>query len=225
MKPTTQVTSAVRDAILSGQLMPNEHLVELELAERFGTSRAQIRSALVALEGEGLVVSEPNRGSRVRRITPAEALEITEARASLEALVAFKAAENATPADIVKLDELLARMDAALAEDDLLGYSALNGELHKEIRRISGHSVANKMLAMLNSQVIRYQFSAIMIPGRAPNSFSEHKVLVEALRAHDPERARAAMLQHMSHVAVALRQAIAAQETAAAITRPRMSTI
>lgn len=221
MRPTTQVTDALRDAIISGQLMPNERLVEVELAERIGTTRAQIRSSLAALEGEGLVVSEPNRGARVRRITPAEALEITEARASLEALVAAKAAENATPQDIARLDDVLARMHAANGKDDLLGYSTLNGELHKEIRRISRHSVANKMLAMLNSQVVRYQFSAILIPGRAAKSLAEHEVLVDAIRAHDPERARDAMTRHLAHVTGALRQAIAAQEMAATLSHPR----
>ncbi len=221
MRPTTQVTDTLRHAIICGELMPNERLVEVELAERFGTTRAQIRSALAALEGEGLVVSEPNRGARVRRITPAEALEITEARASLEALVAAKAAENASDEDIARLEDVLARMHAAHAADDLLGYSALNGELHKEIRRISRHSVANKMLAMLHSQVVRYQFSAIMIPGRATRSLAEHELLVSAIRTHDSERARQAMAQHMSHVAVALRQAIAAHEMAAGFTQLR----
>lgn len=221
MRPTTQVTSALRDAIMSGQLMPNERLVEADLAERLGTTRAQVRSALAALEGEGLVISEPNRGARVRHITPAEAIEITEARASLEALVAAKAAENATAKDIASLDAILERMRTADAKDDLLGYSGLNGELHKEIRRIAGHAVASKMLTMLNSQIVRYQFSAILIPGRASKSLAEHEALVEAIRAHDVKRARETMNKHLSHVTAALRQAIAAQELASKLTQPR----
>ncbi len=223
MRPTTRVTDTLRNAIINGEFMPNERLVEIELAERCGTTRAQIRSSLAALEGEGLVVSEPNRGARVRRISPAEALEITEARASLEALVAAKAAENATDDDISKLNDILERMHSAHDADDLLGYSSLNGELHKEIRRISAHSVANKMLATLNSQIVRYQFSAIMIPGRATKSLSEHMALVDAIRRHDAERARDAMNHHLSHVAVALRQAIAVQEVATSFVPPRIA--
>lgn len=221
MRPTNQVTNTLRDAIMSGQLMPNERLVEVELAERLGTTRAQVRSSLAALEGEGLVISEPNRGARVRHITPAEAIEITEARAVLESLIAAKAAEHATKKDLASLDAIVGRMRSAHAADDLLGYSALNGDLHKEIRRIANHAVAAKMLNTLNSQIVRYQFSAILIPGRAASSLAEHEALVEAIRAHDAKRARETMGKHLSHVTQALRQAIAAQEMASLMSRPR----
>lgn len=215
MKPVAQVTALLRDAITGGQLMPNERLVEVELAARFGTTRAHVRSALVALEGEGLVVSEPNRGARVRRITAEEALEITDARAALEGLVAAQAAERATPQDIARMEGILARMRTATANADLLGYSTLNGELHAEIRRISRHAVANKLLQMLNSQIVRFQFSAILIPGRAGKSLAEHEAIVAAIGSHDAQRAGKAMARHLGHVRRALQQAIAAQQAPA----------
>src|SRR5689334_20976817 len=54
------VTAALREAIIGGQFMPGERLIEVELAARLTTNRVQIRAALSKLEGEGLVVSEPN---------------------------------------------------------------------------------------------------------------------------------------------------------------------
>src|SRR6185503_2143354 len=96
VKRKPDLAAALRQAIIGGELMPNERLIELDLAARFGANRVQVRSALSKLEGEGLVVSEPNRGARVRVVTPQEALEITEARAAMEMLVAAKAAERAT---------------------------------------------------------------------------------------------------------------------------------
>ena len=103
------VTAALRDAIIGGELMPNERLIELELAARFGANRVHIRTALSKLESEGLVVSEPNRGARVRAVTAGEALEITGARAAMETLVAAKAAERASSDDIVRLDAACSR--------------------------------------------------------------------------------------------------------------------
>jgi DNA-binding GntR family transcriptional regulator len=208
LKP--DLTAALRQAITGGELMPNERLVELDLAARFKANRVQVRAALAKLEGEGLVVSAPNRGARVRVVTPQEALEITEARAAMETLVAAKAAERATPDDIVRLDAVLDRMRAAIATSDLIAYSDLNGALHVELRRIARHATATRILALLDSQVIRFQFRAILIPGRAKKSCAEHEVIVDAIRAHDPERARAAMARHLAHVVDALRQAIAA---------------
>ena len=212
MKQVKGVTASLRKAIISGRFMPNERLIEVELATRFKTTRARVRSALSALEGEGLVVSEPNRGARVRLITGAEAIEITELRAALEALVAAKAAERASVEDAARLEDILARMRKANAAADLIGYSALNGELHTEIGRISRHASATRLLLLLNSQSVRFQFRAILIPGRAAKSLAEHEVVVDAIKSHDPERARAAMTEHLAQVVGTLRHAIVAQE-------------
>jgi len=219
-KRTTDVTAALRKAITGGVFMPNERLIEVELAARFRTTRAHIRRALGALEGEGLVVSEPNRGARVRLFTGAEAVEITEARAALETLVAAKAAERATAEDIARLEDILTRMRTANAADDLIGYSALNGELHIEIRRIARHATTSKLLLMLNSQSVRFQFRAILIPGRAAKSLSEHEAIVDAIRSHDPDRARAAMTGHLAQVVDTLRHAIVAQESPLGMAAP-----
>jgi DNA-binding GntR family transcriptional regulator len=206
------VTAALREAIIGGQFMPSERLIEIELAQRFATNRVQIRAALSKLEGEGLVVSEPNRGARVRVVTAEEALEISEARAMMEVLVAAKAAERASDDDIARLQAILERMRDAISASDLIGYSNMNGELHTEIRRIARHKTATRILSLLNSQVVRFQFRAILIPGRAAKSLAEHEAIVDAIRAHDPERARTAMTHHLAQVVEALRQAIGSQE-------------
>jgi DNA-binding GntR family transcriptional regulator len=207
------VTAALREAIFGGQFMPSERLIEIELAQRFHTNRVQIRAALSKLEGEGLVVSEPNRGARVRVVTAEEAIEISEARAMMEALVAAKAAERASDDDVMKLQAILVRMRDAIGGGDLIGYSNMNGELHTEIRRIARHKTATRILSLLNSQVVRFQFRAILIPGRAAKSLAEHEAIVDAIKAHDPERARIAMTKHLAQVVEALRQAIGSQET------------
>ena len=86
------VTDLLRTGILTGHFAPGERLIELQLSEHFDEGRAAIRSALVELEKEGLVQREANRGATVRRISLGEAIQITEARAALEGLVAQHAA-------------------------------------------------------------------------------------------------------------------------------------
>src|SRR4029450_4583904 len=97
------VADRLRDDILQGVFPPGERLIELQLSERYDVGRAAIRSALVELDAQGLVRRETNRGATVRRISVAEAVEITEARAALESLVARRAAERATEADRAEL--------------------------------------------------------------------------------------------------------------------------
>jgi DNA-binding GntR family transcriptional regulator len=214
MKQIAEVTAALREAIISGQLMPNERLIEADLADRLGASRALIRRALTALESDGLVVSEANRGSRVRRITAAEAIEIAEARGALEALIAAKAAERANSADIDDLEDILKRMRAAQEADDLMGYSSLNRTLDAELSRIAQHKLVSDMLQRLNSQIVRFQFSVILLPGRAAQSIGEHTRIVEAIKSADPEAAHKAVREHFSRSIAALKQAINAQEAA-----------
>ncbi len=204
--------AALRAAILGGTLQPSERLVEADLAVRFATTRAKIRSAIDVLGGEGLVVSEPFKGARVRLVTGSEAIEVSEARAALETVVAQKAAMRAEPQDIAQLEAILARMRTAVTGGALLDYSKMNGELHAAICRISRHMIASRLLVTLNSSLIRFRFRAILMPGRAGKSLAEHEMIVDAIRCHDPKRAQAAMAKHLTHVVDALRRAIAAAE-------------
>jgi DNA-binding GntR family transcriptional regulator len=194
----------LRQAILSGELLPNERLVELDLSERFEIGRAAIRTALARLEQDGIVEREPFRGARVRLIPASEAVEILEARAVLEGLAARKAATNATGKDVTALRAILKRMDAKFKAGDLLGGSEINTELHRTIIQIAKHSAAARLIEGLQAQNVRHQFRTILVPGRAARSLEEHKAIVEAIASRDGDAAERAMRLHLSHVVEAL---------------------
>ena len=106
----------LRAAIVSGELQPNERLVEADLSSRLGAGRSAVRTALTRLAQEGLIEQERNRGARVRKIGKEEAIQIYEARAALEALAARRAAQNATAADADSLRAILGEMRALWSE-------------------------------------------------------------------------------------------------------------
>lgn len=195
----------LRDAILSGALMPNERLVETDLATSLETGRSVVRAVLARLEHEGLVERSPNRGARVRRISEQEAVEILEVRAALEALAARQAARNATPDDIAELQVILAEMREHSRANDLLLYSDTNGRLHRTVIRIAGHSTVERLIATLNAQNVRFQYRTILAPGRPADSLREHEAIVQAIAAGDQDAAELAMRIHLSHVAETLR--------------------
>ncbi|UGS34349.1 GntR family transcriptional regulator [Capillimicrobium parvum] len=194
----------LRDEIVTGRLQPNERLVELDLSERLGVGRAAIRTALVRLESEGLVERERHRGAKVRLVDEHEAVEILEARAMLEGLAARHAARRATPEDVAGLREILAGMRTRLDAGDLLGASDQNAVLHRRILQISGHATAQRLISTMRSQLVRFQFRTILVPGRPERSFAEHTAIVGALEAGDGDAAEAAMRLHLSHVAQTL---------------------
>jgi DNA-binding GntR family transcriptional regulator len=152
-----------------------------------------------------LVVHERHRGARVRLVDASEAVEILEARAVLEGLAARQAAARATPADVAELRTILTGMRRRLDAGDLLSASDENAVLHRRLLEISGHGTAERLIATLKSQLVRFQYRTIMLPGRSEHSFGEHTAIVEAVAAGDPDAAEAAMRTHLSHVAEALR--------------------
>ena len=199
----------LHQAIVKGQLLPNQRLVELDLAETFGMGRAAVRTALARLAQEGLVVHEPNRGARVRAISEAEAVEIYEARAVLEGLAARYAAKNAARQDVTILRAIHKQMQQRFSKGDLLGMSDLNAQLHGELLRMADHQTVTRLIERLRAQQVRFQYRTILVPGRADRSLEEHRVIVEAVAAHDSDAAEAAMRTHIANVVDALRQSAA----------------
>src|SRR5882757_42838 len=89
----------IKQAIMDGELLPSEQLVELALAEWCLVSRTPIREALTRLEQDGLV-RRTDRGMTVRENSPEEILDLYDTRIVLESRAAFVAAERRTTMDL-----------------------------------------------------------------------------------------------------------------------------
>src|SRR6201991_442530 len=196
--------AALHAAIVAGALSPGERLVEEELAEKLGYSRGAVGGGILRLGHEGLVSRERNRGARVRRFTVDEAVEILEARAALESLAAGHAALRRTDAQARELEGLVDEMERLHGAGELLAASERNAQMHRRILEISAHAIARDICARLNSQMVRFQFRTVLVPGRAGRSLAEHGAIVEAIAARDREGAEAAMRMHLMSVAAAL---------------------
>jgi DNA-binding GntR family transcriptional regulator len=205
LSPRADGYEDLRKAIVSGELLPGERLLEEELSARLGLGRAAIRMALVRLEHDGLVQRERHRGATVRRVSESEAVEIREARAALEGLAARHAAQNADDVAVGRLRGIAAEMQELRERGDLLGVSNANARLHGLILEISRHQTAKRLSQTLSSQLVRFQYRTVLLPGRSEHSYAEHTEIVEAIAAHDPKAAEQAMRRHLSRVAEALR--------------------
>jgi DNA-binding GntR family transcriptional regulator len=194
----------LRRAILAGDMAPGQRLVEEELAAMLAVTRASFRAALFDLTAEGLVERIPNRGARVRAITVDEAVAITECRMALEGLCAAKAAERVTDAQAARLRQLGTDLERSVADGDPLKYSALNHDLHRLVREISGQTVAAALLERLNGQLVRHQFQLSLRPGRAQTSLGEHLAIIDAIAGRRPAEAEEATRRHLRSVITAL---------------------
>jgi DNA-binding GntR family transcriptional regulator len=200
----TSSYDALREAIVRGDLAPDARLVEADLSTTFDMSRGAVRTALIRLEQDGLVVREPHRGARVRRVSDDEAVEILQARAVLEGLAARQAAERIDDGGVARLRVCVARQRELLEQGDLLGASDANADLHATLLELSGHATAVRLIHSLNARTVRYQYRTILIPGRPAASLAEHAAIVDAVSAGDATGAEVAMRRHLTNVADAV---------------------
>ena len=188
-RSASDIAEHIRRAIASGDLAPNERLVEQDLARDLNTNRSVIRTAFAHLEQQRLLVREPNRGVRVRTYT------------ALEGLVARCAAKRIDGEGERALRGIIGEMRACRDSGDLLAYSQLNTRLHRTVLEIANHETATMLLSSLQSQAVRYQFRTVLQPGRIAQSLGEHEAIVQAIVAHNEDDAERTMRAHIGSVA------------------------
>jgi DNA-binding GntR family transcriptional regulator len=194
---SASVAASLREDIVSGQLESGTRLRQVELAQRFGVSTTPVREALAALQSEGLVRLHPQRGAVVFVPTVEGLREHYEIRAALEALAAAKAAEAFEPAWARPLTLLLDEMRDGPAA---ARYIALNQRFHTMLYEHCGRPKLVEMIAGM-----RDASSSYLHIYRAAEDFpvarldAEHREILAACVARDPERAAAATRAHLHH--------------------------
>jgi DNA-binding GntR family transcriptional regulator len=192
----SEVYERLRADVVAGTFEAGAPLVELTLAERYGTSRTPVREALRRLEQDGLV-ERGDRGMRVRTRSPEEILEIYEARIALEATAASGAAQRHSEFDLIRIQRAQAAMRAA-AESDADAVAAANRAVHEAIWAASRNGTVVDLLTRLNNHLTRYPATTLAVPGRFEQAVAEHDELIAAIEAREAERAHDIAREHMT---------------------------
>ncbi|HST43232.1 MAG TPA: FadR/GntR family transcriptional regulator [Conexibacter sp.] len=208
----------VRELIETGAIAPGERLpTERELAERLGVSRVPIREAIRTLSTQGLVDVRGRQGMYVAaRDVEATVDELTSAllrqriafdelfavRQLLEPASARWAAEHADAEAIATLRGLIARMERATHADppDNDTVRWCDNELHLALATASGNGLLRRVLASIQGLHSEHVADPRRFRGRAEGALEEHRRIVEAVAARDPQAAETAMAEHLSHV-------------------------
>jgi DNA-binding GntR family transcriptional regulator len=193
---TEQAAGALRRLILLDLLAPGEVLNEADLVTRLGMSRTPVREALKLLAGEGLVTLRRNRAALVARLDPADLVPLFELEAALESACAGLAAGRMTPAELARLAGLQDAMEAAREDRDT--YTRLNRQAHRLIVTAARSPAIAEAHHRAFARLERARNFALAADGRVAESLAEHRAILEALRARDPERARALMHAHVA---------------------------
>jgi DNA-binding GntR family transcriptional regulator len=199
-----QACEAIKRAITEMDIYgrPDEiRLDERQLSEDLGVSRTPIREALSVLEQEGFVRSIRRRGIIVVRKTKREIIEMITVWAAIESMAARIAATNSSKAGI---DGLIRLMDAF--EEDPSGhlteYSDANMEFHKAIIRLGGIGLMSSLTDTLFIHMRAVRAVTMTQDNRAQRSVADHRAIIAALQAGDPDRAERLVREHTLGLAV-----------------------
>jgi DNA-binding GntR family transcriptional regulator len=192
---SAQVKDTLLRWIVGGQLPLGSRIIETRVARQLGTSQAPVREALRDLMTLGLVEMDPYRGARVRAPSKQELTEAMELRGELEAMAARTAAISIDAATLAHMRVLLDEMRASAARGDAHAQAVGNSAFHGCILESSGNHTLQRVWLMLEPFARTYLTAAL--PGADLAWLAErHAALLEALEAHDPDRAAEAMRVH-----------------------------
>lgn len=198
------VYDALIDLIVGGELPPGQHLVETDIARQLGVSRQPIREALHRMEAEGWVDLRPSQGAFVHIPTDQEVDELLDVRELLEVETARLAARKSDSDGVARLRKLWREGQAAAKADDLSHAVAANNAFHAEVAAVAGNSVLADLAGTVSRRVRWYY--RLVAPARGHGSWTEHAELIDAIAAHDEERAQSLARSHTERTRKAYHQ-------------------
>ncbi|MFB9183798.1 GntR family transcriptional regulator [Dactylosporangium sucinum] len=191
-----QVTSQLREDIVTGRLAVGERLTELRLADAYGVSRVPVREALRLLEGEGFVTTTSPRIRTVTRMTREDAENLFEVRATVEGLAAARAAKRVAPARLRVIRAILAEGQDCVARGEIEVLPQLNTDLHRAIALASESTMLLGLFDQISHKIS--WFYADVVTRRAHSSWHEHAQIVAAIVEGDAQLSRSLMLEHIA---------------------------
>lgn len=201
-----KVYASLKEAILNLTIRPGEILRKAEICAALGVSRSPVAEAVARLASEALVDVIPQAGTFVARFSMAEIREGAFLREALELAAIELVATTVTDDQLVQLRRNIRLQEVLLADDDVTGFYAADTALHDMILSFTGHRRLPGMAATAWVHVNRARQLILPHPGRVADTIVEHKAIVTAVEARDPERARAATRQHLRQLVTLLEQ-------------------
>jgi DNA-binding GntR family transcriptional regulator len=190
------VYEVLRESILKGVFQPGERLRQDQLAEAIGVSRIPVRSALLQLESDGLILFNPYRGAVVNKLSPEEMREIYEIRGVLEAHALRKAARAMTPEKLKHLEQLAHELNEINDGEEFL---ARRNDFYRELYDGEHQVRTVGLIERLRAEAGRYwlerKVEYVSRPGQR-----DHLHLIEFIKSGDVDGAVEWLHDHLQRV-------------------------
>lgn len=195
---SANVLAQIKELLLTGQLMPGEHLSLRSTAETLGVSVMPVREAVNQLVADQALEVAPNKSVRVPRLTAAQFKEITDIRLHIEGYAVAQAACMTSPELVTTLSELNHRLSEAMEKngENNAEVVLLNKALHFSVYEAAGMPMLMKIIESLwlrIGPVLNYDLRAGSERTKKKIAVEHHARLIQALARADAEAARAAL--------------------------------
>ncbi|MCI8549745.1 MAG: GntR family transcriptional regulator [Lachnospiraceae bacterium] len=191
------VFNTLRRAILRGELVPGQRLMEIQLAEKMGVSRTPVREAIRKLELEGLVVMIPRKGAEVAHISGKNLRDVLEVRRALEELAGELACERMAEEAFHQLEQANHKFASVIGSDDITVIAQADETFHGLIYQATDNERLIQMVNHLREQMYRYRIEHIKDRPQRKILVQEHQEIMRALALHDVEATRRAIRNHI----------------------------
>jgi DNA-binding GntR family transcriptional regulator len=197
-----KVYNGLRTSIIHLKWKPGEEIKVNWIAENLGVSRSPVRDALLELEKEGLVTILPQIGTRVSKIDIKRMHEERFLRESLEenTLAVFMAKH--TEEDLHKLHSVLLQQKTSLQAEDVTTFLLLDDAFHKIIFEGADKKMCWQIIRNMSGHYRRVRLLTLRDPLIRDSILSEHTKLYEYICAGDSVKAKRAIKEHLSKIAV-----------------------
>jgi GntR family transcriptional regulator, rspAB operon transcriptional repressor len=195
-----KVYMSLKQAILSLTFRPGEIMQKSEVCAKFVVSRLPVAEAVARLSAEGLVNVVPQAGTFVARFSMDEIREGAFLREALELAAVEIVARTITEDQLILLRRNLRIQEALMEDGDISGFYQMDARMHELIMSFTNFKRLATLAETAWVHVNRARRLNLPAPGRIEATLDEHKAIVDALEAHDPEAARAATRYHLSQL-------------------------
>jgi DNA-binding GntR family transcriptional regulator len=204
-RATAEVGNRLRAMVVEGVLPPGSVLSQVALARQLGVSTTPVREAIRLLEAEGLLITERNHRARVPPLDVQDLDAVYSSRVLLESVAVALTTQRMTSEDHAALTDNVARMAAAVANDDLAGWEVVHAEFHRRIVALTSPSQV-QMIASLADRAERYRRVSVLSsrPRVWASVNAEHDKIAEAIIARDPAAAAQNLARHLARTALVL---------------------
>ncbi|WP_069812744.1 GntR family transcriptional regulator [Streptomyces sp. TP-A0874] len=195
-----QALVIVRQAIVSGEIRPNEIYSASALATRLGVSNSPVREAMLTLVNQGILEPVRNRGFRIVPISEHDLDEIGEMRRMLEIPGVVALVDRARDEDIEALRPVATEIEEAARRGDVSVFLEADRRFHLGLLALGGNSRLVDTIAQLRDQTRLYGVNALAEQGTLQQTAPEHFEILDALLARDAAAVERIMARHLDHI-------------------------